>query len=425
MNFNQGSIGFTNKQDAPPDPPFSVAGANNGLSLDPETGTIAQLGQSYAGGGTAAALLNDRAIPGAFTISIPDGKLGIGKDTGAFLPTSDQNFMVLSDEWTNEIRAAAAFFRSMVTPSSNDILIDSIIPGSFSCHLVLADGSFIGGEGSVIAAIKGNLVTQGANLDPAFKTTLQLNAIDGGWLPIGAQNIRRVAIIRAQRPDTTGGPTGTVDEVIGFLIESLDSVAGLGDPDRYGILQEGDDQNVFGGRVLIRTDALENDVFALQIGTRSTLNRVLFKTTGEFALTMANGTGGPTANVTLGATLAGGLQVSNVSGQPLATFDNAGAEVKTITDSTFSFSVVSQSGANAFRVYADNAGNIILNGAGNNLIMRVAGNTIGFYDPTGYKQVVGDVEVETLGAGVIVKSPNGNRWRLTVSNAGVVGATAV
>jgi hypothetical protein len=38
---------------------------------------------------------------------------------------------------------------------------------------------------------------------------------------------------------------------------------------------------------------------------------------------------------------------------------------------------------------------------------------------------VGDFEVIATGKGVIMKSPNGNRWRLTVSNAGVVSATAL
>jgi hypothetical protein len=37
----------------------------------------------------------------------------------------------------------------------------------------------------------------------------------------------------------------------------------------------------------------------------------------------------------------------------------------------------------------------------------------------------GDVEVTDLTKGVVMKSPNGNRWRLTVSNAGVVSATAL
>lgn len=37
----------------------------------------------------------------------------------------------------------------------------------------------------------------------------------------------------------------------------------------------------------------------------------------------------------------------------------------------------------------------------------------------------GDVEVTDLSKGVVIKSPNGNRWRLTVSNAGAVSATAL
>lgn len=36
----------------------------------------------------------------------------------------------------------------------------------------------------------------------------------------------------------------------------------------------------------------------------------------------------------------------------------------------------------------------------------------------------GDVEVETIGAGVIMKSPDGTRWKLAVSDLGVVTASA-
>ncbi len=38
---------------------------------------------------------------------------------------------------------------------------------------------------------------------------------------------------------------------------------------------------------------------------------------------------------------------------------------------------------------------------------------------------IGDLEAATLGKGVVMKSPNGNRWRLTVANDGTVAATAL
>jgi hypothetical protein len=51
---------------------------------------------------------------------------------------------------------------------------------------------------------------------------------------------------------------------------------------------------------------------------------------------------------------------------------------------------------------------------------------IGNDTPTAKLQVKsGDVYVETIGNGVIIKSPNGSCWRLSVSNAGVVSATSV
>jgi hypothetical protein len=44
---------------------------------------------------------------------------------------------------------------------------------------------------------------------------------------------------------------------------------------------------------------------------------------------------------------------------------------------------------------------------------------------TKVSEFAGDVEVTDLTKGVVIKSPNGNRWRLTVSNAGAVSATAL
>ena len=43
----------------------------------------------------------------------------------------------------------------------------------------------------------------------------------------------------------------------------------------------------------------------------------------------------------------------------------------------------------------------------------------------GLKQKRGDVEVETLNSGFVLKSPNGTRHRISVSNAGVLSATAL
>jgi hypothetical protein len=44
---------------------------------------------------------------------------------------------------------------------------------------------------------------------------------------------------------------------------------------------------------------------------------------------------------------------------------------------------------------------------------------------TAQNVVEGDVEVSTVGRGVIMKSPNGSRWRLTVSDAGAAVFTAI
>jgi hypothetical protein len=42
-----------------------------------------------------------------------------------------------------------------------------------------------------------------------------------------------------------------------------------------------------------------------------------------------------------------------------------------------------------------------------------------------YSQTAGSVDVKTAGQGIIISSPNGSCWRITVSNTGVITATAV
>jgi uncharacterized protein len=60
----------------------------------------------------------------------------------------------------------------------------------------------------------------------------------------------------------------------------------------------------------------------------------------------------------------------------------------------------------------------------------VANNTnnvgVGTDNPKAKLQVKnGDVSLETVGTGVILKSPNGNCWRITVSNTGVISSVSV
>ena len=45
--------------------------------------------------------------------------------------------------------------------------------------------------------------------------------------------------------------------------------------------------------------------------------------------------------------------------------------------------------------------------------------------PGGSAQFAGDIETTTAGDGVILKSPNGTRYRLTVANDGSLSTTAV
>lgn len=42
-----------------------------------------------------------------------------------------------------------------------------------------------------------------------------------------------------------------------------------------------------------------------------------------------------------------------------------------------------------------------------------------------YSQSAGSLDVKTPGQGIIISSPNGNCWQITVSNTGVITATAI
>lgn len=411
--------------------PPVVLGADNGLSVDSVSGN-AVLGQDVGDPSDPALLLSDRIIPGAQTVVMPTGKFGLGEDTMDFLPSADQKFMVLSDQWTDGLRAAAAFFRSMVTPSAPDVLIDSIIPGSFSAHLRLSNGSFVGGPGSVIAAIKGNLVTQGANPDPAYKTVLQLNSIDAGWLPLGEQNITRVALLRAQRPDTSGAPTGTVDEVIGMLIESMDSAAGLGSPDTYGIRQEGeDDENLFFGPVTVNNQVTIQDpidgAFGLRLLSASGIQEL-----GFYIDNASNGLIRSTSLIVLRVGVNNviicnpadvQIPVRTMIGAQAAPAANTALEVRPIADGQLALLLTPTVSAYTMGFYIDNAGNAevrvnttLVTDSNGDQFLRVGGNNIFRIASTG------DVEVLQLGGGIIQKSPDGTRWRMTISNAGVVSA---
>ncbi len=94
------------------------------------------------------------------------------------------------------------------------------------------------------------------------------------------------------------------------------------------------------------------------------------------------------------------------------------------------FGQVNSSGAGLIlRASANNGIIKFINGTASNERMRLstAGNLgIGTADPASRLQVAdGDVFIENINNGVIMKSPNGNCWRLTMNNDGSLKTTAI
>lgn len=107
--ISPGSVFFSSLTPPPP-APGTLLGANNGLSTDAATGTIAQLGQTIARAGNPAALLQNREIVlaafvlslrkilGRDTIDLTEGAIDISGDSssgtgsgGALLNMQDSN----------------------------------------------------------------------------------------------------------------------------------------------------------------------------------------------------------------------------------------------------------------------------------------------------------------------------------------------
>jgi hypothetical protein len=67
-----------------------------------------------------------------------------------------------------------------------------------------------------------------------------------------------------------------------------------------------------------------------------------------------------------------------------------------------------------------------INGDGCFVTNNINNVGVGTDSPKAKMQVKnGDVLLETVGTGVILKSPNGNCWKITISNAGVISSVAV
>lgn len=88
-----------------------------------------------------------------------------------------------------------------------------------------------------------------------------------------------------------------------------------------------------------------------------------------------------------------------------------GIEFKILAGTTGSTMGFAADGEFYWGMPANNNGLTFYNGARNTQLFKFLNN--------------GDLECSVTGAGFVMDSPNGSRWRLTVSNAGVVGATAL
>lgn len=126
------------------------------------------------------------------------------------------------------------------------------------------------------------------------------------------------------------------------------------------------------------------------------------------------GTSSPIAKLDV----AGTGSMFHVGAAPLpGTIFSTGSTVN--NESVFAVSVY-RAGQFFLRQYVNQYGQLSLQPNGD------ANVGIGTYTPTAKLHVVGgDVYVNSIGSGVIIRSPNGSCFRITVSDSGTLGTTSV
>ncbi len=145
-------------------------------------------------------------------------------------------------------------------------------------------------------------------------------------------------------------------------------------------------------------------------------------TTGNFNSGIGNGaltaltTGG--SNVAVGALSGGHLttSTSTVNVGYSAGYENSGGSDRTTGSSSIfvgAFTKASANGTTNENVFGHSAV-----GSGSNTV-RLGNSSVTKVTTSG------DVETDTVGKGFVLKSPNGSRYRISVSNAGVLSATAL
>lgn len=435
----------------------TVVTANNGLT---KTVDNIQLG---------GALLANTQLTQDFNLAVTDGSLSIGN----VLSTSGAKLHV--ERVTPGIAIYSTKTNFPTAENSITILGNRMVPGgTFTGNsLILGVYGEIGFNSGAFN-FTGNYFTSMAGINGVctmYTGSGSLNSgasmFTGGTYNLnvsGANNIDDFACLRALNPIQVPGAntfTGVLTNHYGLFIDQTSNVT-FNITNRYGIYQQGiTDVNVFKGP--IQADGLANT-------TGSYLSVVRNIATGR--LELASITGGGTST-RFGIEDSTGVQNRFID---LATFNliiNSGSDAIGAANSNFSITpgtgisllhtatnsviteVIVNSGSSILRAGNSGAGQTsqvvvspsgitasLASGISRNLPLSVNGN---FADAAGNITVatgggttpslqavttVGntttlDIEITDATKGIILNSPAGGRWRVTVNNSGVLTTTAI
>jgi hypothetical protein len=254
--FSLGSFATTQNA-VPSGAPFTAASAENGCSVDPSTFRIV-LGNNV--GSFDAVLLNDRDIPGASGVGMPQGKFGVGFP-GNVVGGAIQNLLA-NTRFDNNENVEGTFFAQLISVPVGNNLIGTCIPVAAQNDLDFTSGHFTSGIGTRVAVFKGTNIVRN---NDGTKTVPPIVSFLTGFLPLGALRLTDVVGVKCDSPDNTFAATGAADRIIGLHVAPQNTLTTVAAGQLIGILQEGaTDLNIIQG-IPARTAA--SDVVVREQGT--------------------------------------------------------------------------------------------------------------------------------------------------------------